>query len=134
MEICGKGNIPGYLVTMDLEKAFDSLDPNFLIYILKKFGFGESFINWINIFLNDQQSCIINRGFAAQYFALKRGAIPGDPVSACLFIITLEVLFTLVKNKFDIKGIDPYDHSFLFIACADDSTFFPKDISSVKEM
>ena len=103
MEICGKGNIPGYLVTMDLEKAFDSLDPNFLIYILKKFGFGESFINWINILLNDQQSCIINRGFA-------------------------------VKNKFDIKGIDPYDHSFLFIACTDDSTFFPKDISSIKEM
>ena len=45
MEICGKANIPGYLVTMDLEKAFDSLVHDFLLCILKKFGFGDSFIN-----------------------------------------------------------------------------------------
>ena len=45
MEICGKANILGYLVTMDLEKAFDSLDHDFLLCILKKFGFGDSFIN-----------------------------------------------------------------------------------------
>ena len=64
MEICGKENIPGYLVTMDLEKAFDSLDHVFLICTLKKFGFGDSFINWIKIFLDDKQSCVINGGFA----------------------------------------------------------------------
>ena len=34
-------NIPGYLVTINLEKAFDSLDHDFLICDLKKFGFGD---------------------------------------------------------------------------------------------
>ena len=29
-EICGNENIPGLLVTMDLEKVFDSFDRNFL--------------------------------------------------------------------------------------------------------
>ena len=45
MEVCGKENIPGYLMAMHLEIAFDSLDQDFLICILKKFGFGDRFIN-----------------------------------------------------------------------------------------
>ena len=132
IEICSKENTPGYLVTMDLEKAFDSLDHDFLLCALKKFGFGDSFINWIKILLNDQQSCVINGGFATQYFILKTGARQGNPMSAYLFIIALEVLFALIKNKVDIKGIDLFDHTFLFTAYADDSTFFLKDMSSVK--
>ena len=38
-------DIPGYLVTMDIEKAFDSLDHNFLLFALKKLGFIESFMH-----------------------------------------------------------------------------------------
>ena len=52
-EIYGNKNIPGFLVTMDLEKAFDSLDHDILC-ILKNFGFGDNIITWIKILLNDQ--------------------------------------------------------------------------------
>ena len=55
--------IPGYLVTMDIEKAFDSLDHDFLLSILKKFGFGGNFVYRMKVLLNNQQSCIINGGF-----------------------------------------------------------------------
>ena len=34
----------GFLVTMDIEKAFDSLDHDFLISTLEKYGFGQNFI------------------------------------------------------------------------------------------
>ena len=37
--------IKGYLVTMDIEKAFDLLDHSFLISVLKKIEFGENFID-----------------------------------------------------------------------------------------
>ena len=37
-------------------KTFDSLDHTFLINALEKCGFGKTFINWINIFLNEQES------------------------------------------------------------------------------
>ena len=36
IEICGNEIIPGSLVTMDLEKAFDCLDHDFLLCVLKK--------------------------------------------------------------------------------------------------
>ena len=43
-EITEIRNIEGFLVTMDIEKAFDSLDHNFLISTLEKYGFGQNFI------------------------------------------------------------------------------------------
>ena len=44
----------------------------------------------------------------------------------------MEVLFTLIKSKGNINGIDLYDYSFLFTDYAGDSTFFLKDIPSVR--
>ena len=117
---------------MDLEKASDSLGHDFLLCVLKRFGFGDNFITWIKILLNDQQSCVINGGFATQYFILKKGARERDPISAYLVIISLEVLFTLIKSKDSINGIDLYDYYFLFTVYADESTFFLKDTASVK--
>ena len=37
----------GFLVTMDIEKAFDSLDYDFFSSVVGKIGFGKSFITWI---------------------------------------------------------------------------------------
>ena len=62
IEITEIGNVEGFLVTMDIEKAFDSLDHNFLISTLEKYGFGQNFIIWVKILLNDQESCVINGG------------------------------------------------------------------------
>ena len=60
--------IKSYLVTMDIEKAFDSLDHGFLISVSKQFVFGENFIDWIKILLYKQESCVLNEGFITKYF------------------------------------------------------------------
>ena len=56
IEMCDILDIPGYLVTMDIEKAFDSLDHDFLSFALKKFGFGENFIHWMKVLLNNNHA------------------------------------------------------------------------------
>ena len=122
----------GFLVTMDIEKAFDSLDHDFLIEVLQFFGFGEEFISWIKILLFKQESCIINNGTTTKYFNLKRGARQGDPISAFLFILCLETLFLKIKQDSRIKGIEIVDHCFLYSAFADDTTFFIKDKFSIQ--
>ena len=88
----------GFLVTMDVEKAFDSLDHKFLISVLKKFGFGQNFISWIEIILKNQESCVINGGTATKYFKLNRGARQGDPISAYLFILAFEIPFVIINE------------------------------------
>ena len=55
-------NKKGFSVTIDIEKAFDTVNHNLLIAILEKIGFGTEFIKWIKVLLNSQQSCVINAG------------------------------------------------------------------------
>ena len=105
-------NLNGYMVTMDIEKAFDSLDHTFLLKVLKKIGFGQKFIRCIETITNSQESCVINGGNTTQYFNLERGARQGDPISAYLFIIALEILFILMKSNNDIQGLEIFNHIF----------------------
>ena len=121
--MCDILDVPGYLVITDIEKAFDSLDHDFLLSVLKKIGFGENFIYWVKISLNDQQSCTINGWFTTPYFNLEKGARQGDPISGYLFILVLEVFFELIKNNVDIRWITIFNHAFLYTAFADDWTF-----------
>ena len=134
IEITEIRNIKGFLVTMDIEKAFDSLDHNFLISTLEKYGFGQNFILWIKILLNNQESCVINGGKTTKYFMLFRGARQGDLISAFLFILALNILFLLIKSKPEMTGLSIFDHCYLYFAYANDTTFFLKDTISIKNM
>ena len=55
-------------------------------------------------------------------------------MSAYLFIICLAILFMLLKNNKNIKGIKIFENTFLCTAYANDSTFFLKDKNSFKEL
>ena len=91
--------LEGFLVAMDIEKALDSLDHNFLIFTLEKYSFSKSFILWVKILLRDQESCVINRGTTTKYLSLGRGARQGDPISTFLFVLALEILFIPINSK-----------------------------------
>ena len=117
---------------IDFEKAFDSMNHVFLIAALKKYGFGDNFIDWIKILLNNQESCVINGGHTTKYFKLERGARQGDPISAYLFILALEIFFIMIKTNKNTHGLNIFDHEYLYTAYADDTTFFLEDISSIK--
>ena len=83
---------------------------------------------------NKQEHCVINGGNTTQYFNLEKGARQGDPNSAYLFIIALEVLFILIKNNSCFEGLKIFDHISLYSSYADDTTFFAKNIESVEEI
>ena len=79
---------------------------------------------------NKQESCVINGANTTQYF-LEKGACQGDPISAYLFIMVLEVLFILIKNNSCIEGLQSFDHIFLYSAYANDTTVIVKIVESV---
>ena len=133
IEITDILNKEGFLVTIDIEKAFYSLDHTFLISVLKKFGFGNNFVNWIETLISKQESCVINGGNTTQYFHLERGARQGDPISAYIFILALEVLSFLVRNNKDIKGFNIFDNLFSYTPYEDD-TFFLENKESIEKL
>ena len=72
LEITNSLNIEGLLMTVDIEKAFDSINHSFLICVLKKFGFGNDFQKWIQILTKNLESCVINSGKTRLNFKLER--------------------------------------------------------------
>ena len=102
-------NLKGYIVTVDIEKAFNSLSNSFLLACLKKYGYGSDFIKWVELLLECQESCIINGGNMTNYFKLQKGARQGDTISAYLFILCLEIVFIPIKANKRVKGINIFN-------------------------
>jgi hypothetical protein len=74
LETTDKLHIGALLVTVDFQKAFDSLNHTFIIECCRKFGFPQEMLDWIKILLTNQESCVINAGATTKYFNLERGA------------------------------------------------------------
>ena len=74
-------------MTVDIEKAFDSINHWFLIKLLEKYGFEKYFIKWIKILLQHQG------GIRTNYLKLENGTKQGDPISAYFLILVLEIVF-----------------------------------------
>ena len=87
LEITDLLKIKVLLLTIDIEKAFDSVDCQVLINVLKTFGFEKNLIRWIRMLLKNEESCLINGGITTKYFKLERGTPQVDLISAYLFIL-----------------------------------------------
>ena len=122
MDFTAKENIPGLLLFIDFQKAFDSVEWEFLIESLKKFNFGRDFLQWVKTFYNNIQSCVINNGVSSNFFTLERGVRQGDPLSPYLFIIAVETLAIAIRQKESIKGITIGTEETKLLQFADDTT------------
>lgn len=83
------GNIA---LKIDIKKAFDTIDWNFLLKVLHTFGFEPKFTKWIAVILQSAKLSIAVNGNAAGFFSCSRGVRQGDPLSPLLFCLAEEVL------------------------------------------
>ena len=96
----------GIIFMADFTKAFDSLEWNFMYRSLEFFNFGPSFIQWIRTLYNSPVVKIKNNGHLSEEFKMTRGIRQGCPVSALIFILSIEILGLKIKQQDELKGLN----------------------------
>ena len=115
-------NIPGLLLFLDFEKAFDTIEWPFIIKSLQYFGFGPSVVNWVKCLYSNIESCFLNNGWTSNFFKIERGVRQGCPLSPYLFVLSVEVLAKAFKRNSNIRGIHVNQEEIKISQYADDTT------------
>lgn len=115
-------NVPGLLLFLDFEKAFDTVEWSFIQKALRHYNFGPSIVHWTKLFYYDIESCILNNGWSSDFFGLERGVRQGCPLSPYLFILCAEVLADALRRNDNIRGITVNGQEIKISQYADDTT------------
>ncbi|XP_028095305.1 uncharacterized protein LOC114295281 [Camellia sinensis] len=102
-----KNQRKGIVLKLDFEKAYDSINWEFLFSMLASFGFGSKWIKWMQECVSSAKISILVNGSPASEFSPQRGLRQGDPLSPFLFNIVAEglnILMTRARLMGLIKG------------------------------
>ena len=67
-------------------------------------NFGSSFQQWIQLFLNDISSCVLNTGWSTEFFKVSRGGCQGYPIAPYIFLLCSDILAISIRRSDEIKG------------------------------
>ena len=91
---------PGFLLFVDFEQASDSIEWSFTEKSLRHFNFGTSLVSWVTLFYTNISTCVLNNGWASDFFSLHRGVVrQGYPLSPYPFILGAEIV---VSSRYQI--------------------------------
>ena len=93
-----KDNVRGVLCKLDIEKTYDHISWSFLLAVLKKMGFGERWIKWIDWCISTVKFSVLINGSPSDFFQSSRGLRQGDPLSLYLFVIAMEVFSSMLRR------------------------------------
>ena len=111
----------GMFHLLDFKKAFDSLEWDYVEFVLKAYNFGKDFRKWFSVLYKNSNSCVIYNGFFTEFFKIERSC---QPVSPYLIILAVEPLAAAIRNSNKIKGINVGDRQVKIGQYADDTFLF----------
>jgi hypothetical protein len=118
----GRGGLMA--VNIDMEKAFDKMEWEFLLTIMEKLGFKPQWINWIILCITTSSFSFLLNGSPFGLFRPSKGLRQGDPLSPFLFILGTEVISRLLHHNLQgykvARGCIPLTH----LLFADDLIIF----------
>ncbi|KAL4367435.1 hypothetical protein GQ457_05G028150 [Hibiscus cannabinus] len=126
-----KGATKWMVIKVDLEKAYDRLEWNFIEDTLLDLGLPRVFVSWIMVCVRSVSMQVIWNGNVTDCFAPSHGIRQGGPLSPYLFVISMERLSHAINMRVDSslwKGIQlsHSDPSLSHLFFADDLVLFAK--------
>ncbi|CAN6580631.1 unnamed protein product [Malus baccata var. baccata] len=124
-----KGNQEGMAIKLDMAKAYDRVEWNFLLSMMVKMGFATMFCDRIKECISSVSFSILINGSPTGHIHPERGLRQGDPLSPFLFLLCTEGFSSLIRRSMErgsLHGIkltpsgQPLSHLFF----ADDSVLF----------
>lgn len=103
-----RSKIPGLLCKLDIQKAYDHVNWEFLLLILQKMGCGAKWIKWVRFCISTVRFLVLINRNPCGFFPSRRGLRQGDPLSPFLFILAMEGFNNLMqtaRNKGLVEGI-----------------------------
>ena len=128
-----RNQVSGYILLLDFEKCFDRISYDAIRGSLRLLGFGEYFIQTMELLLNNFESCTSNNGHFSEYFPVTRSCHQGCPVAPLTFLVCGEILSREIQ-KSGAKGIKANDLVHLIAQFADDTQLFLKTEKDVKKV
>jgi hypothetical protein len=80
------------ILKLDFEKAFDKIEHEVIIRIMRQKGFPRKWVEWVQGILKSGTSVVLLNGTPGKVFHCRRGVRQGDPLSPLLFVLTTDLL------------------------------------------
>lgn len=122
-----ENNIQAIILSLDAEKAFDSVRWSYLYIVLEHFGFHKNILKAIQLLYSRPQARIKVNGSLSNFCNLERGTRQGCPLSPLLFSLYIEPLSQWICQNHDIRGIKMGEEEHKIALFADDVLIYLRD-------
>ena len=86
------------LCKLDLEKAYDHINWDFMLIVMQKMGFWDKWVGWISWCISTASFSVLINGSPTGFFQSTRGLRQENLLSPYLFVIGIEALSCLINR------------------------------------
>ena len=82
-------NLKSIILSLDQAKAFDRVSHDYMLQVLKQYGFGKDIINWVRLLYTEISSTVLVNGYFTKIFPVEHSVRQGCSLSPLLYVLCI---------------------------------------------